>query len=315
VNSPRVSVVIPSYNRASFLPETIESVLAQTYIDYEIIVVDDGSTDDTPSVLAGYKGRITVIRQENQGLSAARNTGIRHSCGAYLAFLDSDDLFLPSHLHVLTQVLDWNPDTDIAYGQPYVLRNSERDKLYTPEDVNMSVGRFFIELDRLATSLLRGNLFFVPTVLVRRTALEKLARPFFDTDLSPYADWDMWLRLVLNHASVARVEDKVAIYRVHDGNMSVTHFPVFLHDNRLIVKKIIVDNLDVWLPTRTRQNYRVRNLKLTVQSGSIRAVLLSLRTVLFPTGRYSLYGNLLLLALVARFIRRGFRAARRAAAR
>ena len=95
---PKVSVIIPTYNGAQYIKQAVDSVLAQTYDDYEIIVVDDGSTDDTAELLRPYGDRITYLYQENRKLPAARNTGIRTARGQYLAFLDSDNLFLPHKL-------------------------------------------------------------------------------------------------------------------------------------------------------------------------------------------------------------------------
>src|SRR5919107_192619 len=99
VGTDLVSVVIPCYNQAHFLSEAIESVLAQTYPYFEIIVVDDGSTDNTSEVAGRYSG-VRCIRQDNQGLSGARNSGLRHSKGEYLVFLDADDRLLPQALEV-----------------------------------------------------------------------------------------------------------------------------------------------------------------------------------------------------------------------
>ena len=101
-----VSVVIPTYNYAHFVTGAVESALAQTYPDREVIVVDDGSTDDTRDRLAPFEGRIRYIHQENQGLSAARNTGIRAARGALVAFLDSDDLWHPEKLAVQARYLE-----------------------------------------------------------------------------------------------------------------------------------------------------------------------------------------------------------------
>ena len=97
-STPRVSVVIPAYNQAKYLGDAIQSVLSQTYRDFEIIVVDDGSTDDTPLVVSQLGGNLHYIRQTNQGLAGARNTGIRNAKGSYIALLDSDDIWLPEFL-------------------------------------------------------------------------------------------------------------------------------------------------------------------------------------------------------------------------
>src|SRR3712207_4601210 len=106
---PLVSIVIPCYNQAHFLGEAIESVLAQTYPHFEVVVVDDGSTDNTEAVAARYPG-VRCIRQENQGLAAARNTGIRRSNGSYLVFLDADDRLLPNALEVGLKHLKEHPE-------------------------------------------------------------------------------------------------------------------------------------------------------------------------------------------------------------
>src|ERR687885_795015 len=111
-----VSVVIPCYNQAHFLGEAIESVLAQSYPHFEIVVVDDGSTDNTSEVAARYPG-VRCIRQNNQGVAAARNTGIRESNGSYLVFLDADDRLLPEALEVGLEQLKVHPECAFVSGQ------------------------------------------------------------------------------------------------------------------------------------------------------------------------------------------------------
>ncbi len=103
---PKVSVIIPTFNCAVYLPQAIESVLGQTWQDFELIVVDDGSTDDTCQVLAPYQNRLVYLYQENQGESSARNKGIQVAQGEYLAFLDSDDLWLATKLERQITVLE-----------------------------------------------------------------------------------------------------------------------------------------------------------------------------------------------------------------
>src|SRR5918998_3304628 len=110
-----VSVIIPCYNQGRFLSEAIESVLAQTYPHVETIVVDDGSTDDTSNIAARYSG-VRCIRQGNQGLAAARNTGLGESKGGYLVFLDADDRLLPNALETGLECLKAHPECALAYG-------------------------------------------------------------------------------------------------------------------------------------------------------------------------------------------------------
>ena len=113
--TPRVSVVIPTYNYGHLLEQSLESVFAQTYKDYEVILVDDGSTDDTPGIAARYEGRIRYFRKENGGPSSARNEGIRQARGPLIAFLDSDDLWLPHKLAVQTAFADAHPEYGLVY--------------------------------------------------------------------------------------------------------------------------------------------------------------------------------------------------------
>jgi glycosyltransferase involved in cell wall biosynthesis len=114
---PRVSVVIPAYNRAHFLPEVVESALAQTYRDFEVIVIDDGSTDNTPEVASRFPPAVRYYRQENQGLSAVRNKGIELARGEYIIFLDSDDVLLKDALEKSVLFLDQHPEAGFCHGQ------------------------------------------------------------------------------------------------------------------------------------------------------------------------------------------------------
>lgn len=123
--TPAVSIILPTYNRARFLPAAFESIRGQTFSDWELIVVDDGSTDETPEILeqlaaiwkqAAPKQHVQRIRQENTGAYGARNTGLDHALGRYVAFFDSDDLWLPHHLANCVEALEANPGVDWAYG-------------------------------------------------------------------------------------------------------------------------------------------------------------------------------------------------------
>jgi glycosyltransferase involved in cell wall biosynthesis len=111
--NPLISVVVTTYNQAAYIEQTLQSVLAQTYHPYEVIVVDDGSTDDTPNRIAPFEDRIVYIRQKNQGVASSRNTGIRQARGEYIAFLDGDDLWDPEKLSVQVAVARLYPDSGL----------------------------------------------------------------------------------------------------------------------------------------------------------------------------------------------------------
>ena len=117
---PRVSVVIPTYNRAGYVSEAVKSVLNQTFHDFEVIVVDDGSTDNTPDVIDSFKDtRIRYLYQENRGVSAAMNTGILASTAEYIAILDSDDVLVEEALQKSVAFLDEHPEVGYCFGQSY----------------------------------------------------------------------------------------------------------------------------------------------------------------------------------------------------
>src|SRR4051812_32277957 len=116
VRSGRVSIIIPTFNRAEWLPATIASALAQDYSDVEVVVVDDGSTDSTSALLDRYGDRIVRLRQPNRGTSAARNAGLACATGEMIVFLDSDDVMLPQQLRLQTELLRDHPEVDLVYG-------------------------------------------------------------------------------------------------------------------------------------------------------------------------------------------------------
>jgi glycosyltransferase involved in cell wall biosynthesis len=209
-----VSLIIATFNHARFLGEALDSAIAQTLKGLEIVVVDDGSTDDTPAVLARYAGRIRIVRQPNRGLAAARNMGLATARGTYVGFLDADDVLMPTKLAEQAAVLDRAPAVGWTYcdvlietvATGAVTRASERFGY----SARMLEGWLFPEL-------IHGN--FIPAIapLVRRTVLD--AAGGFDERLTALEDWDLWLRLSL--ISEARYSPVVLVrYRVHPGGMS-----------------------------------------------------------------------------------------------
>ena len=182
-SDPAVSVIVPTYERRELVLEAVASVLAQTLADFELIVVDDGSTDGTGEALQGLDPRLVYLWQENRGVAAARNTGIRRARGDIVAFLDSDDRWLPDHLTVVTETLERNPEAVLVTTCPQgVIKGSE-------EPANARVA------DLLPKLLISNNLGFVPCIAVRREAL--VAVDGFDEALPVAEGPDLWRRLAL----------------------------------------------------------------------------------------------------------------------
>jgi glycosyltransferase involved in cell wall biosynthesis len=196
-NQPGVSVIIPTFNRANVISETIDSVLAQTYNDIEIIIVDDGSTDDTAKKLSVYGNRIRIVYQENAGTSAARNRGIEVSKAKIIAFQDSDDLWKPTKLERQVSLL-----SRLDSSVPCCLCNAIMQNLYGDGrellsfDISGISSHYQEGLWLNVTEVLASrSVLFNQTVAVRRQALEKVGG--FDADLRTAEDYDLSLRLSL----------------------------------------------------------------------------------------------------------------------
>lgn len=207
---PKVSVVIPAYNAMTYLPNTLHSVLQQTFSDFEVLIIDDGSTDHIQAWVAQNitDPRVRLIAQANQGLSAARNTGIANAQGEYVAFLDADDLWKPTKLEVQVHYLDNNSAVGLVYNWIAVI-----DAQGKPTG---KVWRGDIEGDVLE-EVLQRNIIDCPSVLVRRKCFEEVG--VFDRTLRSVEDWDMWIRIATRyHFSVTR--EALVYYRQHTSNMS-----------------------------------------------------------------------------------------------
>lgn len=183
---PNVSVIITTYQRANLVSQAIESVLAQTYTDYEIIVVNDGSTDNTREVLARFGDKITVIHQENKGLSVARNTGIMAAAARYIAFLDDDDLWIPNKLEKQIAFLESHPHIGLISSNTFffdefgILDDTWIQTFPTPPVQN-------------CLTLFVRNFMPVLTVIVRKKCLDEVG--LFDETMRSCEDYDLWLRI------------------------------------------------------------------------------------------------------------------------
>jgi glycosyltransferase involved in cell wall biosynthesis len=205
--TPRVSVIIPTHNRSQLLRTAIDSVLAQTYPEIEIIVVDDGSTDDTAAVTAEYAGHVAYIRQNNAGVSAARNTGFRASSGDYINFLDDDDTFMPTKIERQVEVLETQPEVGLVHCS-----HQHIDEKGVPLDAGWP-----LPYGNVLKELLCGCFLVVHAPLIRRHCLEKVG--LFDETLPWVADWDLWLRIALASYPFGCIQEPLCTYRIQRGSM------------------------------------------------------------------------------------------------
>ena len=211
---PKVSVIIPVYNAENFLSETIESVIAQTYTDWEIIAVDDGSTDRSGKILRKYEQllpqKFHAIMQQNSGTSAARNTAIEASKGEYIAFLDHDDLWLPEKLGKQVELLDSNKKFGMVYSDNYVIDSNGDLKKKSLLPCIMFRGNVFNEL-------FHRNFIALLTVIIRNEVLNKVG--MFDPKYKIAEEYDLFLRIA-EYYPVDFVEQPLAKYRVHAESVS-----------------------------------------------------------------------------------------------
>lgn len=240
-----VSVVIPTYNRKDYVQEAINSVLAQTYTNYEIIVVDDGSTDGTGEVLqARYGDRIRYVWQINQGESVARNQGIAKTQGEYIAFLDSDDLWLPDKLERQISFLQSSPEVGMVSGQAWVIdENGDRHGEQLLGARPDMPGRLTLQ-----ELLLQNQIAGPSTVMVRRSVLQMTGG--FDPQIKYGEDWDLWLqviRLTLVHVmntplSCIRRHSKTQCY-YPESSGKISH--VLKDHLRLVTKALDASALEI----------------------------------------------------------------------
>ncbi len=225
-----VSVVIPTYNYAHFVTGAVESALAQTYTDREVIVVDDGSTDDTRDRLAPFEGRIRYIHQENRGLSAARNAGIRAARGPLIAFLDSDDLWHPEKLAVQARYIERHPGVALLASDHLDMHTSEIDRVDWPRvDETRAIEAHAVSFDELVV----GSRFGACGVVARRWCFDEVG--LFDETLRSAEDVDMWIRIA-SRFPVAKMEFPLWVYRHHGASMHRATARMELNTLRMIAK-------------------------------------------------------------------------------
>jgi glycosyltransferase involved in cell wall biosynthesis len=221
-----VSIIMPAYNVSRYIAEAIDSALAQTYTDYEIVVVNDGSPDgeELERVLAPYRGRIVYIEQENQGCGAARNAAILASRGRYIALLDADDKWEPDYLARQLEILERDPAIDVIYSDAIIF-GDRPDNGMRFMDVCPSEGEVTFE------SLVTGRCNVMVSVTARREMIMRAG--MFDEGLKSSEDFDLWLRVVKQGGRIAYHRRPLVRYRRRRGSLSSD--PVWMCRHALIV--------------------------------------------------------------------------------
>lgn len=214
---PSVSVILPVYNGARYLRAAIDSVIAQTLGDWELIAIDDGSTDDTPRILEQYADpRLVLLRQANAGEAAARNAGLDRARGNYIAFLDADDTYFPHALGELARFLDGRARVDVVYSDGQVCDQENRFLMRLSEHrPGPQAGPM---LERLVTS--PGAVGVPSCTMLRRAVIERHGARF-DTDLVIGPDWDFWIQLA-RHVQFGYLDRITVTYRLHATNITRT---------------------------------------------------------------------------------------------
>ncbi len=211
--APAVSIIIPTYNTSQYIGEALDSVLAQTFTDYEIIVINDGSPDtsELERVLAPYRERITYLAQENRGLSGARNTGLRAARGRFIALLDSDDVWEPEYLAVHVAMLEGDPAVDVVFPNALIIGDSPH------------AGKKFMDVYPLQggvtfARLITEQIYVWGGVTARRSAM--LDGEMFDENLRGGEDLDLWLRILHRGGRIVYHTQVLAQYRRRDSSLS-----------------------------------------------------------------------------------------------
>ena len=231
--NPEVSVILPTYNRGWILKEAIDSVLAQDFRDFELIVVDDGSTDNTRQILDSYHQDLMVVRQPNRGVSAARNRGIAAAGGGLIAFLDSDDLWLPRKLSNQVVFFNSNPEAVINQTEEIWIRNGVR---VNPKTRHHKPSGMIFE-PSLALCLVSPS-----AVMIKRSLFDEVG--LFDEDLPACEDYDLWLRISWR-------------------------YPVHLIETPLIIKR--GGHADQLSKAPGLDKFRIQALKNIIESGHLEA--------------------------------------------
>ncbi|HEY9803820.1 MAG TPA: glycosyltransferase family A protein [Leptolyngbyaceae cyanobacterium] len=223
---PKVSIVIPAYNAMDYLPTTLETVYQQTFTDFEVLIINDGSSDNIVDWVSHLTDtRIRLITQENQGLTGAHNTGVIQAQGEYIAFLDADDLWEPSKLEKQVICLDKNPEVGLV--DTWVMLIDE-DGVSTGTVIKTNAeGNVWQQIIQCPTVVCGSS------PIVRKICFQELG--LFDPEMGGSSDWDMWTRIASRY-NFALIKEPLTLYRQHRSSMSKNCDRVF-RENQAVIEK------------------------------------------------------------------------------
>lgn len=253
---PEVSIIMPLYNCESFISETIDSILGQTYKDFEIITIDDGSTDDTYKLVTTKYGEwVKCVQQKNSGLSCARNTGLSLARGRYIAFIDHDDKWLPNKLETQLSIFKDKPDVGLVFSDAYIVDKYGR-----------RINNFF-KITRpyrgmVFKKLLKENFIPILTVAVKRDIFNKIG--FFSSRYKIAEDWDMFLRISQQYP-VDYIDSRLAEYRIHSLSFS---------KNRELVFQECLDVLGRYLKATDNSTRKILKKSISVHKSGLGSIYL-----------------------------------------
>ncbi len=269
---PMFSIIIPCYNQAHFLPDCLESLLKQTYSNWEAIIVNDGSTDNTNEVAKSYcliESRIRTIQKENGGLSSARNIGIKNAKGDRFIFLDSDDFLFEKCLENIASIIQKvNDNCLIQCGYSYITE----DKQKILSDVSV------YKKKSLYPEILEGNLGPCHSICISKKIIESIG--FFDESLKSVEDWDFWMRAVKAGCTIEIISDPLVYYRYSKNSMSRDPFVLYnalkivisrgpKKDNRIVIESSL--NKDYSFDINSvLQKVLIRSLGVGIMQGKIK---------------------------------------------
>ena len=233
-----ISVVIPAYNASRFLRETLESVLQQTLPADEVLVIDDGSTDDTAAIAASFGPPVRVISRQNAKLAATRNFGVKEAKSEWIAFIDADDLWLPHKLERQMEELSRHPEADLCYtGRVLLIQQGDTTRLGNVIEVPPA--------ENIREALYVNTTFLSSSVVIRRSAF--LAIGGHDVNFKWVEDWETWLRLLHAGTKFAACREPLVQYRVHPQSVSHNAIPS-LAEAKLVYRRHVLPRL----PASTR---------------------------------------------------------------